>query len=273
MVAEFEGVFPLKAQILVTLPGIGKSTAAAIAAFCAGERVAILDANVRRVLTRVLGFKLDLSLSANIDLLWAQAENLLPYDELMLQMPRYTQGLMDLGSAICTTRRPQCLLCPLQKWCCAYKENAVMSYPVRSKKLKRKSLQWWLLFWVRTDGAVWLERRPDEGIWAQLYAPPVGSSYEVIAQWLKPHHLGSQDDAVALLEPMVHVLTHLDIHLHPVVARVDRSAVFNGAGRWLDVNDALELGLPAPIRKLIKDVLRLHFTPSLSVQERFELPL
>ena len=97
VMAEHGGAFPRSAEVLATLPGIGRSTAAAIASFCFGERAAILDANVKRVLTRVLAFGEDLSSSRNEKVLWAMAEDLLPTQDLQHSMPRYTQGLMDLG--------------------------------------------------------------------------------------------------------------------------------------------------------------------------------
>ena len=117
VMAEHGGAFPRSAEVLATLPGIGRSTAAAIASFCFGERAAILDANVKRVLTRVLAFGEDLSSSRNEKVLWAMAEDLLPTHDLQHSMPRYTQGLMDLGATICLPRNPSCLVCPLQADC------------------------------------------------------------------------------------------------------------------------------------------------------------
>ena len=113
VVEKHGGVFPASAQVLATLPGIGRSTAGAIAAFCFSERVPILDANVRRVLTRVLGFDKDLASAANERLLWDEAQQLLPQSDLGRAMPRYTQGLMDLGASVCKPRAPRCGDCPL----------------------------------------------------------------------------------------------------------------------------------------------------------------
>ena len=116
---KWAGKFPPTAKELETLPGIGRSTAGAIASFCFSERVPILDANVRRVLTRVLGFQADLASTKNEARLWDHALELCPDSDLDNNMPRYTQGMMDLGASICTTRNPSCLLCPLQKKCVA----------------------------------------------------------------------------------------------------------------------------------------------------------
>ena len=108
VVAEHGAVFPRTAALLQTLPGIGRSSAAAVAALCFGERVAILDGNVKRVLTRVLGFEADLASAANERALWALAHDLLPLLDLQQTMPRYTQGVMDLGATLCTARQPRC---------------------------------------------------------------------------------------------------------------------------------------------------------------------
>ena len=139
VVAEHGGVFPSSAELLAKLPGIGRSTAGAIAAFCFSQRVPILDANVRRVLTRVVGFDGDLAVAKNERALWEHAEALLPVSDLAAAMPRYTQGMMDLGAGVCTPKTPQCLICPLMGVCVAQKEGAPERYPVKTRKLVRKS--------------------------------------------------------------------------------------------------------------------------------------
>ncbi|MEP6559258.1 MAG: A/G-specific adenine glycosylase, partial [Burkholderiales bacterium] len=176
IVAEHGGAFPRTAQVLQTLPGIGRSTAAAIAAFCFGERVAILDGNVRRVLTRVLGFAQDVGLASSQRALWDHATELLPHDDLAFTMPRYTQGLMDLGATICRTRRPACLLCPLAAQCVAQQSGNAEKYPVKSPPRARTELHWWLLIAQDARGRIWLQRRPLAGVWPGLFCPPAFDS-------------------------------------------------------------------------------------------------
>ncbi|RYY63298.1 MAG: A/G-specific adenine glycosylase, partial [Comamonadaceae bacterium] len=115
VVEKHGGAFPGSAALLETLPGIGRSTAAAIAAFCYGERVAILDGNVKRVLARVLAYDGDIATGGGQRGLWDQASALVP--EQSADMPAYTQGLMDLGATVCLARNPSCLLCPLEPSC------------------------------------------------------------------------------------------------------------------------------------------------------------
>ena len=254
VVAVHAGEFPNTAEQLQTLPGIGPSTAAAIASFCFGERVAILDGNVKRVLTRVLGFSADLAQSANEKKLWTLATTLLPLQNLDESMPRYTQGIMDLGATICTARQPQCLLCPVQKICRALAAGEPTRYPVKTRKLKRSTQALSLLLAQRPDGSVWLEKRPSRGIWGGLYCVPMFESDDALKAFL-PSTLHARCEA---LTPFVHVLTHKDLQLSPWIAGFEsvqampaRSADAAAQGAWFGPGEWQVLGLPAPLRKLL----------------------
>ena len=247
VVAEHDGEFPSTAALLATLPGIGRSTAAAIASFCFGERVAILDGNVKRVLTRVLAFDKDLAEAASERELWGRAEMLLPAIGCEEQMPAYTQGLMDLGATVCLARNPQCLLCPVNEGCTGRRQGRPEDYPVRSRKLKRSAQSLWLLHAQAPDGAIWLEKRPGTGIWAGLYCLPVFNSRDELAAALPAKARSALRDDPAFL----HVLTHKDLYLHPVGARLTISALRKAQGGWFDTAQWQSLGLPAPIRKLL----------------------
>ena len=241
VMARFGGVFPSTAEQLVTLSGIGRSTAAAIAAFCFHERSAILDGNVKRVLTRVLGYGEDLALSASERSLWALAEQLLPPDAA--DMPAYTQSLMDLGATVCLPRKVQCDACPVASLCQARQEAKPLAYPVKTRKLKRSSATLWLLWAVNAQGQVWLHKRPARGIWAGLFSLPVFDDEAAL--------LTSCADArsPSFIEPWKHVLTHRDLHLHPVHVQINQAPQCEG--QWVDAQDWPQLGLPAPIRLLL----------------------
>ena len=250
VVSDHGGSFPRTAQALATLPGIGRSTAGAIAAFCFAERTPILDANVRRVLTRVLGFDADLAVARNERMLWTHAQALLPLVDIDFAMPRYTQGLMDLGASLCTPRNPACSQCPLQTLCVAHREGAPEHYPVRTRKLKRRAESWWLLVLKDSVGRFWLSRRPAAGIWAGLYCVPVFSSRPDLLALL--HELGPA--CVQSMEectPFLHVLTHRDLHLHPVVVGQAVELKPDDGGGWFTTEQIAALGLPAPVRKLL----------------------
>ncbi len=245
------GQFPRTAGLLQTLPGIGRSTAAAIASFCFSERVAILDGNVKRVLARVTGFSGDLASSVQERELWSMATALLPQRNRADTMPRYTQGLMDLGATICTTRQPRCLLCPVQALCLGLAGGTPEKYPVRTRTLKRSALSLSLLWAQQADGSVWLERRAAPGIWGGLYCFPAFASEEALLARL-PARLQTRLTAI---QPFVHVLTHKDLCLSPMLlelsAREAKAATWPGDGAWFAPPAWSDLGLPAPIRKLL----------------------
>jgi A/G-specific adenine glycosylase len=254
VMADHGGAFPNNSAALQTLPGIGRSTAAAIAAFCFSERVAILDGNVKRVLTRVLGFDGDLAVAAQERALWSQATELLP----LSGVEAYTQGLMDLGATLCSNRSPQCLICPVQASCVALRIGQPERFPVKTRKLKRSQREHvWL--WLRWKDQIWLEQRPPTGVWAGLWSLPEFASRdafdEVAVVW--PGEAES-------LPSFTHTLTHLDWTLHPlrwtlparssearVHAITDLSSGSDSVGKWCSLDEALAKGLPAPLRKLL----------------------
>jgi A/G-specific adenine glycosylase len=238
VVQDFDGQFPPTAELLQTLPGIGRSTAAAVAAFCYGERVAILDANVKRVLTRVLGNSSDMSVAANERSLWDSATDLLPTKQLEQAMPRHTQAMMDLGATLCTTRKPACERCPLAAMCVARAQGQPEIYPVKTRKLKRSSESWWLLCAHRVQ-------RPTPGVWAGLYSLPMVASRDALMDTLTPAQRKRCVDHPAFL----HVLTHKDMHLHVVELGWKEADWPEGAGQWYARSALSGVGLPAPIRK------------------------
>ena len=241
------GDFPRTAELLQTLPGIGRSTAGAIAALCFDERVAILDGNVKRVLTRVLGFEADLAVAANERNLWDKATELLPRHDLNTAMQRYTQGMMDLGAKVCLARKPSCLVCPLSDMCVAKREGLPEKFPVKTRKLKRSSQSLWLLWAQTPEGAVLLKKRPTPGVWAGLYCFALFDSYEALQVAVPTRYRTALKDSAVF----THVLTHKDLHLHPVRLKVAAKAVPSLEGTWFDAGEWPTLGLPAPVRKLL----------------------
>ena len=247
VVREHQGQFPRSAEALQTLPGIGRSTAAAVASICFGERVAILDGNVKRVLTRVLGGRDDLAVAAHERALWARATALLPTRDLVRNMPRYTQGVMDLGATVCTARKPQCEVCPLADLCVARREGEPHHYPVKTRKLKRSAQSLWLLWAQTRGGAVWLRQRPTPGVWAGLYCFELFDSRAALEAAVPPAYRDALHDAPVF----THVLTHKDLHLHPVRVQLPARAL-HAEGAWHAAADWPRLGLPAPVRKLLE---------------------
>ncbi len=256
VVQDHGGRFPDNSAALARLPGIGRSTAAAMAAFCYGERAAILDGNVKRVLTRVLGFDADLASAAAERALWALAEALLPE----CGIESYTQGLMDLGATVCNTRQPSCAVCPLKSRCVAHAEGRVHELPVKSRRTRRGHRDN-VVLWLEHRGRWWLGRRPESGVWAGLMCMPLLDDAAALAAVTR----GWPGTATGLPE-VQHALTHFDWTLRPVHWRwpargVAPSAAQLGAlgalgelgeGRWLTPSEALSTGLPAPVRRLLE---------------------
>ena len=241
------GEFPRTAQALRSLPGIGPSTAAAIASLCFGERVAILDGNVRRVLARILGFDADLSVTRHERRLWQAASRLLPQHDLDDAMPRYTQGLMDLGAMICTVSHPKCAACPVARACVARRLGQPESFPAKAEKRKRGVESIWLLLAQERDGNVWLCKRPATGVWGGLYCLAWFESREALVAALPARYGAKLKD-----EPVVrHALTHKDLHLHPVSVRLRRFEKIASPGAWVGADQWHRLGLPAPVRSLL----------------------
>ena len=211
------GAFPASASELQQLPGIGPSTAAAIAAFCFGERISIMDGNVRRVLSRVMGWKGDLSVRANERALTEAAQLVVP--QRPADMVAYTQGLMDLGATLCTPRKPDCPSCPWSELCEGRRSGDPERLPVKTSKLKRSHRESWCL-WLQRGDAVWLVQRPHRGIWSGLWTLPMFASEEAL-QVAWPH-------PTELQPPITHVLTHLDWRLHLARAQAMTRPIADG---------------------------------------------
>ncbi|MCP5297892.1 MAG: A/G-specific adenine glycosylase [Zoogloeaceae bacterium] len=235
IVAQWGGRFPRNADDIQTLPGIGRSTAAAIAVFAFGARAAILDGNVKRVLARTFGIEGFPGDKAVENRLWALAETLLPERGIKA----YTQGLMDLGATLCTRSRPRCGACPLAAQCVALRENRIAELP--SPRARRAVPQRAVtLLVLRCRGRVLLERRPPKGIWGGLLSLP-----ELAADQPARRYAGATQ-----LPVVRHAFTHFRLDITPLLCKVSRCNTPEG-GIWLNLKALDEAPLPAPVRKIL----------------------
>jgi A/G-specific adenine glycosylase len=257
VVDQYGGVFPSDPVLLADLPGIGRSTAAAIAAFSSGVRAAILDGNVKRVFARVFGIDAYPGEKRIEDALWRRADALLPDGE---GIESYTQGLMDLGATLCTRSRPDCARCPLQARCVAHATGRTAELPVRKPK-KATPEKRAVMLAVIDGGEVLLQQRPDSGIWGGLCSLPEVDGHlaldfaaprvdEVV---VASSAFGAVEEAEALL-PMVHVFTHYKLHIAPYrVALLGRGELPAGY-LWWSLAQIADAPLPAPVKKLLAEL-------------------
>ena len=245
------GIFPSDPLELETLPGIGRSTAAAIAVFAYGKRAAILDGNVKRVLARVWGVEVDLAKSAETKKLWSHAETLLPHQPA--DLVAYTQGLMDFGATFCTQYSPLCLsansaVCPFDKNCKAKASNKIDQIPLKVKKVKVVHLDmvWWIITKKDTSLKVLLEKRADQGIWAGM--------------WSFPEQLNNKVAVKAITLPKIsHVLTHRRLSISPMRLELEKQKLaIEKNQEWFGLQEALLLGVPKPVRTILLNLIQAH---------------
>ena len=248
IVAVHGGELPMAREALEALPGIGRSTAAAILALSGGQREAILDGNVRRVLSRLFGIDGPPSAPATLRALWSQAEDCTPTQEVAT----YTQAIMDFGATLCTRRRPLCIHCPLQSECIAHTTGRVESLPARRGRLARRIRSIVMLLAERASGELLLQRRPTTGVWGGLWAPPDFPTLEAARLYCGARLERAEIDALPL-PPLRHGFTHFDLEITPIRARCDGLAGVMEGGEllWYNAREPARVGLPAPIALLL----------------------
>jgi A/G-specific adenine glycosylase len=238
------GSFPRTAAEIETLPGIGKSTAAAIAAFAFGERAAILDGNVKRVLARYFGIEGWPGEKAVESALWERANRLLPKNDI----ETYTQALMDLGATVCV-RSPKCEACPVSRACVARKESKTAEIPAPRprKALPQRAVTWLLLL---DRGQILLEKRPAPGIWGGLWSFPEAPAKDVDGHCRRS--FGCQVRSTKTLEALEHGFTHFRLRIQPLLCQVARTPNAQSPGAlWVDIGEVSEAAVPAPVRTLV----------------------
>ncbi|GMV55128.1 MAG: A/G-specific adenine glycosylase [Betaproteobacteria bacterium] len=250
VVREHRGVFPRDLPHIADLPGIGRSTAGAIAALAFGERAAILDGNVKRVLSRYFGIEGYPGTRAIEARLWAIADALLPEHDVAV----YTQALMDLGATVCRRRAPNCAACPLGERCFAHCEGRTHSLPCPRPPRQRPEQNHYLVCLWHGD-RVLLEHRPPTGVWGGLMSlPELPETGRLnIADWCA-RTLGCEIDTVSELPVMRHELTHFRMNLIPLVATVINlwpHVAEEPRFVWQHREALSARALPAPIRRLL----------------------
>lgn len=262
IVSLHEGEFPQQYEQILALPGIGRSTAAAICAQAYQQRYAILDGNVKRVLARYCGISGSPSIKSVENKLWQQAEVLLPHDDI----EHYTQALMDMGALLCTRNKPQCGSCPVQGHCIAFLDGRIGELPTPRPRKTLPEKQATLVLLMHGNDIL-LEKRAPQGIWGGLWCLPQFDNEATASIWCKQQGLNHltppfQSDLPVHSKkhfktprPFTHTFTHFKLHITPKVLHVASKPPHTQSTHiWLDVDAALSAAIPTPLRKLLKEI-------------------
>jgi len=243
------GDFPQTFADIAALPGIGRSTAGAILALSRGERFAILDGNVRRVLARYFGASGARADRAGERRLWDLSERCTP----QARVAEYTQAVMDLGATVCVRHEPLCAQCPLTHGCLARRTGRQHELPAPRRMPARPRRRVFMVVAVDDSHRVWLERRPDCGVWGGLWCLPEFATTTAAAAFIR-HDLGVAGASVPQpLAAFEHAFTHFDLTITPLLVHCAAAVAImeEGAGLWYNVRAPARIGLPAPITALL----------------------
>lgn len=242
LIQENNGLFPQEFTAWQTLPGIGRTTAAAICAQAYNHKTPILDANVKRLLSRL--FMLD---GPHLEQqLWQKAEQCMPEEHCAT----YTQAIMDFGALLCTNKNPGCDVCPFSRVCMAHTHHQTHLYPVKKKKLIKptKALNF---YYIQAENAVFLIKNPSSGIWANLWSLPAdsGDEHQIVAPFIQSNQPEHQPKFQTTIK---HTFSHyhLLMHIWSLASTLEKSA---HSGRWFTPMDTLKVGVAKPIHTLIHE--------------------
>ncbi len=273
IMSTFSGVFPRTLDELISLPGIGRSTAGAIIAQSFNLFGVILDGNVKRVLTRYLTLKPSAKQTAKQfeTLLWSHAEHFTPKLPHNNRVADYTQAIMDLGATLCTRTKPKCESCPLSKTCQAHLTQTQTDYPVKPpKKIKPTKQAKWLILLSqpkpRSVPQILLAQRPATGIWGGLWSFPELpldkplNTLKQITSWLKKTELfdiSAPPTKLTALESDSHLFTHFTLHYEAILVTITDKrpkTLESKKSKWYNPSEITQVGLPSPVTKVLNQV-------------------
>lgn len=247
---DFQGQFPQSLDVLTTLPGIGRSTAAAILSLANGLHHAILDGNVKRILSRFFMLEGWTGDAAVIKQLWTLADQVTP----KMRCADFNQAMMDLGSSLCSRSKPQCPLCPLNTDCQAFLTTQTGQYPQAKPKKSLPERSLYFLMLTNANHEVLLEKRPSSGIWGGLWAFPQFLTLAEMDTWLK-HQPIESTELLNTWTAFRHTFTHFHLQIKPVQLSVKQTPIDNSAlFYWYRHDNKKAVGLPAPILNLLQQL-------------------
>ncbi|QMU61812.1 MAG: A/G-specific adenine glycosylase [Gammaproteobacteria bacterium] len=258
--ALHESKFPKETEQAIALPGIGRSTAAAVLALSYNQPHAILDGNVKRVLARYFALEGWPGAREIEQQLWQHAESLLPSESFA----EYTQAMMDLGAKLCTRSNPNCSACPVQENCMALEQQRQNELPTPkpSKKIPQRDVVVAIIQDYQDD-SIWLGKRPPTGIWGGLYSFPEFEDSAKLDAWLSQHYENSSPRSRTL--PVIsHTFSHFKLHMHPKLIQINKKpngVMEDDLGVWYKLTDqkvGQKIGLAAPVKKVLEQVLNCN---------------
>lgn len=252
VVEQYDGIFPDSADLLAELPGIGKSTAAAIASIAYNKSTAILDGNVKRVLARFHAVEGWPGQRKIHDQLWVHADSHMPTE----RCADYTQAIMDLGATLCKRSKPDCQSCPMQNHCKAFAQQNVLDYPGKKPRKVIPTKSTTMLICQDQNNQILLEKRPTKGIWGGLWSfVEFDDTEQALTYALKHGSVQSQET----WSQITHVFSHYKLLITPIIVEIKpyRTVAEQKGVHWVKLPKSLELGLAAPVKRLIEDVQEL----------------
>lgn len=252
---QFQGKFPQDLEQMQSLPGIGRSTAAAILSLSQDIAEPILDGNVKRVFARVFRVPGWNGQGAYEKALWKLVEAQMP-----TQRPGdYNQALMDMGATLCTRSKPNCQACPLSNNCQANLNAVVADYPQKKPKKQRPEKDCFLLLLKNSQGQILLEKRPPSGIWGGLWClPQLFQEAEITAKITVQYNVSETQRKT--LKPFKHQFSHYQLNVTPLeieVEKLSRTVEDDPAKRWVSPAEVFDYGIPKPVASVLESVFEV----------------
>ncbi|WP_413112975.1 A/G-specific adenine glycosylase [Thaumasiovibrio sp. DFM-14] len=251
---EYQGEFPITLAEVQALPGIGRSTAGAILSLALKQPHAILDGNVKRVLARHYAVEGWPGKKAVENQLWQHAERNTPSD----RVEHYNQAMMDMGAMVCTRSAPKCMLCPITSSCQANQHNTQRNFPGKKPKKSLPIRQGWFLL-ASAEHSVWLEKRPNSGLWGGLFCFPQYDSQQALITAVEQHYPDA--DTLTVMDGFRHTFSHYHLDITPVLvplAQIPQNIMEDGQGLWYNLQHPDAVGLATPVARLLTELAH-HF--------------
>ncbi len=261
LMSNFNGEFPQTITELTSLPGIGATTAAAIAAQAFNLPHSILDGNVKRVLSRFFMIGGEPQKSATLKILWQLAELCMPAE----RCADYTQAIMDLGALCCTSKNPACTMCPLKIHCKAFEANLVADYPQKKKRSPVPIKEEQFLLFCKNKQEIYLEKRPDKGIWGGLWCLPALTEHQDHQRYIQ-EKLGTDSAKPKKLPVLKHRFTHYQLNIQPWLYHIPAHNLLKETqGQWFNPEELAHIGIASPVQQLINE----NFLENILPEEEF----